>query len=74
MQTIHSATDVAIALGVTNAAVSAWARERKDTPPATYRTRTGSGWRYFWDDKGLSRWADWLAVRKASDPHWRDNR
>lgn len=74
VQTLYTPTDIAIDLGVTNAAVSSWARERDDTPPPAFRIKTGAGHRYLWDDTGLRRWRGWLADRKKNDPYWRDNR
>ena len=74
IKTLVTPTDIAKELGVTNASVSAWVRERNDTPPAKYRVSTGFGWRYFWEDSDIEKWKSWLTARKATDRYWRENR
>jgi hypothetical protein len=72
---LFTAADVAHVLGVTNAAVSQWVRQRENTPPPAYRVRAGAtGFRYLWDDAGMRLWRQWLDQRKRFDPYWRANR
>lgn len=55
--TIFGAKDVAVALGVSKAAVSNWLYRYNDTPKPDFSTVDG---RYFW--KSLDAWIEWHAT------------